>query len=82
MIDWAGDLLDTTEADFAERYRQSALYRTGRDGLLRNLCVGLGNAGSVAATPVLRRAAADASELVREHATWALVRLGESPAPD
>ncbi len=79
MIDWAEELLALDDAGFHERYRASALYRARRAGLLRNLCVGLGNAARPEAVPVLRRALADAAPLVRGHAAWA---LGQIPSPD
>jgi epoxyqueuosine reductase len=75
MIEWAEELLAATDEEFRARYRESALNRPGRDRLLRNLCVGLGNAGSPEAIPLLLRATTDRSELVREHAAWALQRL-------
>ena len=64
---------------FRDRYRGTAFYRPGRDGMLRNLAVGLGNTGDEAARPTLERLAADRSELVAEHARWGLEVLGERP---
>ncbi|MCY3598687.1 MAG: tRNA epoxyqueuosine(34) reductase QueG [Gemmatimonadetes bacterium] len=75
MIVWAEELAPLDAGEFRARYRGTALSRPGRDGLLRNLAVGLGNAGGPAAAPVLRRLAADPSPLVREHARWALDAL-------
>jgi epoxyqueuosine reductase len=72
---WAEELVGLDTEQFRARYRGTALARPGREGLLRNLCVGLGNAGDVRAVPILERCAADESELVREHARWALSRL-------
>ena len=60
---------------------ESPLSRPGRKGMLRNLCVALGNYGATSAEaaervrPVLERAAEDGSELVREHAEWGLASL-------
>ncbi len=54
----------------------SPMRRVRRDGLKRNACVALGNAGDPAAIPALERALADPSPLVRAHAAWALGRLG------
>ncbi|MYC89510.1 MAG: tRNA epoxyqueuosine(34) reductase QueG [Gemmatimonadales bacterium] len=72
MIAWAEALASLAADEFRVRYRGTAFSRPGRDGLLRNLAVGLGNAGGPAARPILRRLAADPSPLVREHAGWAL----------
>ena len=49
--------------------------RAKRRGLLRNVCVAIGNAADPALRPVLDRLAADEDPLVREHAAWALRRL-------
>ena len=75
MIAWAEELADLDADRFRARYRGTAFSRPGRDGLLRNLAVGLGNAGDPAARPILRRLEADPSSLVREHARWARTRI-------
>ncbi len=75
MLEWADELLGLSADAYRDRYRGTALSRPGRDGMLRNLCVGLGNSGEAEALPVLYRAAGDDSELVREHADWAIDRL-------
>lgn len=80
MLAWAEELLDLDAEAFRERYRRTPFYRPGREGLLRNLCVGLGNAGREEAVPVLTRALEDASPLVRGHAAWALGRVGSAEA--
>ena len=72
---WAERLLEMDVDAYREAYRGTPLARPGRDAMLRNLCVGLGNSGQEAAIPVLSRCLSDDSELVREHATWALERL-------
>jgi len=72
----AGQFLGMTEEEFAERFRGSPVMRAGRDGFLRNVCVALGNRGDPGALPALRRATEDPSELVREHAAWAIERIG------
>jgi epoxyqueuosine reductase len=76
---FAPDLVDLAGLDagsFRERFRGSPLTRAKRRGLLRNVAVALGNAGGEAARPALARLAADEDPVVREHAQWALVRLG------
>lgn len=75
MTAWATELLELSDVEFRHRYRGTALLRPGREGLLRNLCVGLGNSGRADAIPVLERCLADGSELVRDHACWALERV-------
>ncbi len=76
LIAWVDEIQPLSAEAFRERYRGTALTRPGRDGLLRNLAVALGNAGGEGAAEALRRLAADRSELVREHARWGLERLG------
>ncbi|HET8631567.1 MAG TPA: HEAT repeat domain-containing protein, partial [Thermomicrobiales bacterium] len=56
--------------------------RAKRRGLLRNVCVALGNSGDPAAIGPLTGALADAEPLVRGHAAWALGRLGGPAARD
>jgi len=68
------------DAAFRERFRRSPVKRARRRGLLRNVCVAIGNAADPSLRPVLDRLAADEDPLVREHAAWALRRLEESAA--
>lgn len=75
MIEWAEELLELSDEAYRSRYGDTAFARPGRSGMLRNLCVGLGNSGDCEAVPVLRRCLEDRSELVAEHAAWALRRL-------
>ncbi len=56
--------------------RGSPIRRAGRDGLLRNVAVALGNWGSGEAVPALARALEREGPLVRMHAAWALGRIG------
>jgi epoxyqueuosine reductase len=75
MLEWVDELLPLDEASFRERYRGTAFRRPGRDGLLRNLAVGLGNGGRAGAREALERLAADQSNLVAEHARWGLEQM-------
>jgi epoxyqueuosine reductase len=71
------DLL-TMDADaFRSRFRTTPIWRATPEGLARSAAVVLGNRGDPAARPYLAEAAAHhPSALVREHAAWALDRLG------
>jgi epoxyqueuosine reductase len=71
-----GDLASLDDAAFRERFRGSPLKRARRRGLLRNVAVALGNSGDSSRKPVLETLARDEDPLVREHALWALRRLG------
>jgi len=75
---WADRLLGFDAETYRESYRDTPLSRPGRNAMLRNICVGLGNSGEPDAAPVLRRCLIDGSDLVREHAAWALGRLAVS----
>ena len=70
------DLLELLALDddaFRAKFQNSPIKRTKRRGLLRNVCVALGNLGDPCALPALRHAAAhDPEPLVREHAAWAV----------
>jgi epoxyqueuosine reductase len=55
--------------------RGSAVRRSGRAGLARNVAVALGNWGAAEAVPALSAALSDPEPLVRGHAAWALGRI-------
>jgi epoxyqueuosine reductase len=69
------DLLSLDEAGFERRFAGTPIRRAKRRGLLRNVCVALGNCGDEAALQSLERASADPEPLVAEHAQWALARI-------
>jgi epoxyqueuosine reductase len=71
------ELLSLDEPGFKRRFAGTPILRTKRRGLLRNVCVALGNSGDPAALPALERAATDAEPLVSEHALWAMERIRE-----
>ncbi|MEO6797316.1 MAG: tRNA epoxyqueuosine(34) reductase QueG [Candidatus Dormibacter sp.] len=73
-------LLLLDDARFRDRFRGSAVWRTRREGLLRNVCIALGNLGDRHAVTALAGALLDQATLVRGHAAWALGRLGGSAA--
>ena len=76
LVDLAERLLAVDDSAFREMFRGSPIKRAGRSGLLRNVCVALGNWGSEDAVGVLSRALQDADPLVRGHAAWALGQIG------
>ena len=71
------DYLSLDEEKFRRLFRHSPIKRTKRRGLLRNVCVALGNVGTKDDLPALRKAAADAEPLIAEHAQWAIGRIRE-----
>ena len=74
------DLLTLDEPAFRRRFRQSAVWRTRRAGLLRNVCIALGNIADRGSVTALAGALDDPEPLVRGHAAWALGRLGGTAA--
>ena len=71
------DYLELNDVEFRALFRNSPIKRIKRRGLLRNVCVALGNVGSLADLSALRRAASDPDELIAEHAAWAIERIRE-----
>ena len=69
------ELLQLDEAGFKSRFAGTPILRTKRRGLLRNVCVALGNAGDETALPVLEKAAKDPEPLIAEHARWAIGQI-------
>ena len=72
----ARDLLGMTQEEFSRAFKGSPMKRAKLRGLKRNAAVVLGNVGTSDDVDVLTRALDDADPLVREHAAWALARLG------
>jgi epoxyqueuosine reductase len=69
------DLFAWSEEEFLQRTEGSAIRRTGYEGWLRNLAVGLGNAPTTPAVVAALESRTDhPSELVREHVAWALAQ--------
>ena len=71
------DYLALSDEDFRTLFRGSPIKRAKRRGLLRNVCVALGNTGSLADIPALQRTAADEEEMIAEHARWAITQIQE-----
>ena len=61
---------------FKAKFTGTPLLRTGREGLRRNVCVALGNVGGADAVAALSDVAqTDPSDMVREHARWAMGQI-------
>jgi len=75
------ELLQLDEAGFKSRFAGTPILRTKRRGLLRNVCVALGNTGEDHALPALRKASHDPEPLIAEHARWAMTRIGHAGRP-
>ena len=69
-------LLEMDEVTFRSHFRQTALWRSKRQGLLRNACLVLGNRGNPDTIPVLQRVRDETDDqVVREAAEWAIKKL-------
>ena len=73
------ELLQLDEAGFQAKFRGTPMLRTKRRGLLRNVCVALGNIGNRSALPALQRAGGDAEPMIAEHARWAEQQITARP---
>jgi epoxyqueuosine reductase len=69
------ELLQLDAAGFKAKFAGTPLLRTKRRGLLRNVCVALGNVGDKSALPALEKAARDPEALIAEHARWAIEQI-------
>lgn len=69
------ELLSLDDAEFKRRFQDTPILRIKRRGLLRNVCVALGNMGEATALPALSRASRDPEPLIAEHARWAVERI-------
>ena len=72
------DLLEWLELDdegFKQKFRGTPMIRTKRRGLLRNVCVALGNTANAQALPALEKTQQDPDGLIAEHARWAIDQI-------
>lgn len=69
------ELLGLDEQEFKTRFEGTPFLRSRRRGLLRNVCVALGNTAGPEALPALRRACSDPEPVIAEHAAWAIGQI-------
>ena len=69
------ELASLDDAGFRQRFSGSPVKRIGRDRLVRNVLIAIGNSGVPALAEIAERRLADPSPLVRGAAVWALARL-------
>lgn len=73
------ELLRLDSATFKSRFAGTPMLRTKRRGLLRNVCVALGNIGDTTALPALKQSSTDPESLIAEHAQWAIAQIESRP---
>jgi epoxyqueuosine reductase len=78
----ARELLSMSPEDFSAAFKGSPMKRAKRRGLARNAAVVLGNVGTANEILALEAALAHDEPLVREHAAWALRRIGAASRAD
>jgi epoxyqueuosine reductase len=69
------ELLALDDTGFKSRFAGTPILRAKRKGLMRNVCVALGNVGDERALPALHQAADDPEPLIAEHASWAIQQI-------
>jgi len=70
-------LLDLDDDGFRSLFRKSPIKRTKRSGLLRNVCIAMGNSGQTSFVHDLLAVLGDEEALIRGHAAWALECLAD-----
>ena len=69
------ELLRLDDTAFKSSFAGTPMLRTKRRGILRNVCVALGNVGDETALPDLEKASTDHEPLIAEHARWAISQI-------
>jgi epoxyqueuosine reductase len=69
------ELLSLDDTGFNNRFAGTPVLRAKRRGLLRNVCVALGNVGDQSALPALQRSSCNPDPLIAEHARWAMEHI-------
>ena len=75
------ELASLSEEEFNQRFADTPISRSRHAGFLRNVAVAMGNSSNGAFREVLEQLAQSPEGIVREHAEWALKRLGFPPVP-
>lgn len=65
------DFLSLTDDEFRTLFAKSPIKRIKRPAFVRNVCVALGNTGTMDDLPALEKLMRDENPLIAEHAAWA-----------
>ena len=74
------ELAQIDDPAFRARFAGTPVKRTGRDRLIRNVMIAIGNSRDKGFLPTIEDRLRDASPLVRAMAVWALARIGDTAA--
>ena len=69
------DFLTLTDDSFRALFAKSPIKRIKRPAFLRNVCVALGNVGTLDDLPALMRLVENEHPLISEHANWAVQEI-------
>lgn len=69
------ELLQLTEEEFKHHFQHSPIKRLKLRGLIRNVCVALGNVGNFQDIALLNQKISEKDELISEHANWAVAQI-------
>jgi epoxyqueuosine reductase len=69
------DFLTLTDDEFRTLFAKSPIKRIKRPAFIRNVCVALGNTGTIDDLPGLERLVQDNHPLIAEHAAWAVQEI-------
>ncbi len=75
------ELAQLDDTAFRQRFAGSPIKRIGRDRLVRNVLIAIGNSADLSLATVARHLATDTNPVVAEAATWALGRLHALETP-
>ncbi len=75
------DFLDLTVEDFRRVFAKSPIKRIKLERFLRNVCIALGNTGTLDDLPRLRELTTHESPLIAEHAQWAVDEITARQSP-
>jgi epoxyqueuosine reductase len=73
------ELAALDDAAFRARFSKSPIKRIGRDRFVRNVLYAIGNSGDVGLAGSAAALLSDPSEVVRDAAEWAILRLSSNP---
>ncbi len=71
----AMEILELEEEEFGKIFAGTPIHRVGLENLKRNACIVVGNIGGVQTLPILGGIAEKESEMLKEHALWAMEEI-------